>query len=280
MLINEVIAVTESLTVSRSREITSEEFKQLVPNLQVAINKYMMGTKIWRGLARDAQIILTDPTKGDRRSANTSNHYTLLMSDELPSWKQWPKRSRSLICTGNENTAEGYSDGAPYIVLPFGDPAIGICPSIDFWYSFPMYLNEFNEFFVRVYRAMLTVFNQKKHTNHSTQLSDNTLADLIRGIETMEEIVDNHPDVVQTALEAIKDRMYNKERQYLVPILTSGDILGGINEFLDPTKNGFRLTNLSNYNGTNNELWFSAPAVLVTENRLRSLLREVQDVSK
>ena len=73
----------------------------------------------------------TRPIFSPRKSANTSNYYTVLFSDILPSWKKFPRRDESWICTTSFNEAVGY--GKVYGVFPLGDPLLGICPKQDMW---------------------------------------------------------------------------------------------------------------------------------------------------
>ena len=94
---------------------------------------------IYKGMTSCGPYILSDPSKIQRESANTYNYYTVLF-DNLPSWSEYPKRSKSLICTSELNIAFGYSDtkenGALYIVIPKDNTKIGICPTYDIWDAF------------------------------------------------------------------------------------------------------------------------------------------------
>ena len=80
-----------------------------------------------------------DSSKVTRKSANTRNWYTLLFDHVLPAWQNYPKRSKSFICTTNMSTAQNYAalggnDG--FQVHPVGNPIIGVCPRGDIWRSF------------------------------------------------------------------------------------------------------------------------------------------------
>lgn len=76
---------------------------------------------------------ISDPTKGRRLSANTKNYITLFV-DNNKKWKDYPKRSKSLICTTDMHQASGY--GTPYMVLPYNNCKIGIVPDVDWWWGF------------------------------------------------------------------------------------------------------------------------------------------------
>ena len=93
---------------------------------------------IVRGMdVNDSNYLFTTPSLFERRSANTTNEYTLMI-DNSPEWKNYPKRSESLICgtVANVGYAEGFGD--IYIVLPIDNwpTKIGVCSKFDLWQSF------------------------------------------------------------------------------------------------------------------------------------------------
>jgi len=66
---------------------------------------------------------------GGRVSANTSNHYTVILDALLP--KEYPRRGKSIICANwaNRKYAGGY--GVPYAIVPYDGVTIGVCPDRD-----------------------------------------------------------------------------------------------------------------------------------------------------
>ena len=89
------------------------------------------GNILYKGFTiLDEYAFRIDPSKKARVSANTSNYYTLLM-DNLPVWKDYPKRSRSLICSTNKSGANCF--GTTYAIFPVNGSRIGICPKEDMW---------------------------------------------------------------------------------------------------------------------------------------------------
>lgn len=83
---------------------------------------------------------IVDPSKTERVSQNTSNHYTVLF-DNHPEMKNYPKRSRSFIASTSKNTAEGfaadkngnYSKDKVYALIPFDGVKIGVVNKGDMW---------------------------------------------------------------------------------------------------------------------------------------------------
>jgi hypothetical protein len=67
---------------------------------------------------------------GGRRSANTSNHYTVILDHAL-SPLGFPKRSASIIAANWENRHRAEHYGTMYAILPFDGVKIGICPGDD-----------------------------------------------------------------------------------------------------------------------------------------------------
>jgi hypothetical protein len=67
----------------------------------------------------------------NRTSRDNKNHYTLFI-DNHPSWKNYPKRQKSFICTIG-NTALGY---IKYLVIPVDGSKWGIAPSKDIFNCF------------------------------------------------------------------------------------------------------------------------------------------------
>lgn len=66
---------------------------------------------------------------GSRKSANTSNHYTVILDAVMP--KEFPRRSASIICANWKNRyyAEGY--GYTHAIIPYDGVQIGVCPERD-----------------------------------------------------------------------------------------------------------------------------------------------------
>lgn len=73
------------------------------------------------------------------------NLYTRLFSDILPSWRGYPPRNRSFICSTSTSYAAQFTSsesGRPptmanvYAVLPKNGAVIGVCPDVDLWWSF------------------------------------------------------------------------------------------------------------------------------------------------
>jgi hypothetical protein len=120
---------------SHRNEIDIQEAKKLLEtHCKDAMKNF--GAPMWRGsrnMHYDAMLIHgeADSATG-RKSANTSNYYTVLMDKFLP-YFGYPKRSKSIICANNSNKEYAYSFGNVYAIFPFDNVSIGVCESYDLW---------------------------------------------------------------------------------------------------------------------------------------------------
>lgn len=89
---------------------------------------------LYRGFEDDGDYYIIDGSKGKRVSRNTTNYYTVIIDEIFKtsvSYKGYPLRSESIICSTSKKTAEHY--GNLYVVLPFKGVEIGYIGSDDIW---------------------------------------------------------------------------------------------------------------------------------------------------
>lgn len=93
------------------------------------------GVGIWRGGSNaQGQASFGDSTKSvERVSANTENYFTL-WHDNAPDWADYPKRSRSFVCSTSMDYA--YSYGKAYLVVPYDNAIVAMMPEQDLFNSF------------------------------------------------------------------------------------------------------------------------------------------------
>lgn len=87
---------------------------------------------IFRGTSGDLTGLL-DTRNLKRTSANTLNTYNLWI-DNHASWRGFPKRSQSLICSNSQDGADLFGD--VYLIIPADGTKVGVCPESDMWGSF------------------------------------------------------------------------------------------------------------------------------------------------
>jgi hypothetical protein len=89
---------------------------------------------LWRGFSGKEDAYLVQGELGGRGSANTTNHYTVLM-DHFLTPLGYPKRSASIIMANNENLRAASSYGEIYAVFPYDGVKIGVCEDEDIWFT-------------------------------------------------------------------------------------------------------------------------------------------------
>lgn len=208
---------------------------------------------------KNSDVMLYNPKAIDRVSANTKNYYTLLF-DNSPYRNNFPKRSKSLICSTNYYNTIDYGD--IFRVIPFDDAKIAICDSEDFWVSFHL----------------------EKYGIYS--LDDfNTTLEFLYELLTGKKLIENYDILVKQINKMML--LFNKlnkdkfEKMKLTndyfKIWNWKDIknfpksLDEIYKMLDPIKNDMKLYNYNNYKKIelmtyeNNEVWTDSKSILIKE---------------
>lgn len=125
--INENKFTDSQNTWANTKSLTKKSFTELL-NTKCSDVDLNNDNPIFRSINLDKNYYLIE-NKGIRKSAYTSNFYTMLMNN-LPSWEDYPKRQH--ICT---NVPFNYH-GNNYRVIPFNGAKIGVCPGNDIQASF------------------------------------------------------------------------------------------------------------------------------------------------
>jgi len=234
------------LTEGRTQSIDKDKALELV-------NKHCKNIgnqKIYRGIrSLSIDYGYVDSNKGlPRVSINTENYMTLLM-DNLPSWKNYPKRSKGIICSTNPIEATSY--GNAFQVIPYDNSKIGICPKEDIWFSFdfdrPLHdIPFFN-------RVLAHLFNK-----YNINVDDNNWNSFKNGIEKLDpnKILDDNDLNPLHLFFKLTQKMFKRDTY----------IPEHFNKLLDPKKHGFKLgiNNLKPYR----EVWIQGEAILIRDNEI------------
>jgi hypothetical protein len=232
---------------------------------------------IFRGVrgAAEYPYWIVQPAKTYRSSKNTSNFYTGLI-DKLPSWREYPKRSRSIICSSSEGNASAF--GHLLRVFPKNGSKIGVCPQSDFWDSFKLMMDrtkiytmdEFNDTFTGIFEDAykplgdmgreLTEETYKQFIDLTNQWA--TKDNIIQKIRTSEH-VDNH-----TRAALVDD--INK--------YFGGDWEKYFDDLMNPTANKFELHTIETYNvkeSRDKEVWTDGVCLMIDYDRVGELNGQV-----
>lgn len=226
--------VTQVLTYDKARYILKKKCSEA---LEIYQNH---GVCIYRGATFNGPFILKKPSQGSRVSANTSNHYTLLI-DNLPCWKGYPKRSKSLVCSFDYYVAESYGS-TTYNVFPYNGSTIGICPHGDLWTSFESigisYLDQFNNH-LRDLGLVDTSWNALVKSSKRLDKNKKNLE-----VEHTEKILKDYVDSMYTFIDYM-------------------------NIYFNPNKNGFKKVKTDSIMSVNfhgSEMWTDGDCLLIEHN--------------
>lgn len=216
------------LSENRTDKITEEQFYQLLN--KNCSNFLRTNTTLYRGMKKHFAYGYVDPTKHIRKSKNTSNYYTILFDEILPSWKNWPKRSKSVICSTSITEARAY--GIIYRVYPFNDSKIGMTSYQDIWWSmqgngFPHDLDGLNSALIN----LSIVFNYDLREDKQSILG------LFKKIDQYN---------ITYVVDKLKEK-YNKLSIDLVSKKGNKSMIEHLSNIFDPFQNNFKLYNSSNY---------------------------------
>lgn len=253
-----------------NEEAESEIVKLLCGRFSSAWNKYFKEEQeIWRGVKSSydyGNIVVMTP--GTRISQNVNNLYTRLMSEILPEWKEYPKRSNSFICTNSDALSSFYGDS--YLVLPENGAKIGICPKADIWDSFRLTLNHTSiPDFVAGMKEILSIATKKSENKINEILINGTTEEIIKAFDKTTKYVHTSAGLfycISADYELFNEFDSNKK-------LT---LLEYVQKKLDPVKNNFSLTTIEQYklpSDSKRELWTDATCLMVKEETVPLLRR-------
>jgi len=191
------------------------------------------------------------------RSAGHSNTTYLNIIDNSESWKNYPKRRKSIICSTSRDVAHFY--GEVHVVIPVNNSNFDVCPDYDFQKCF----DNFNiKFGTPIYRVDEMFDSNKEGYSYE---------------DFKRMMISNEYNPVEFSFDY---RQYVSENN-----LTGEDIYNEMIENISPTNNGFKTFR---YNGSrdistlndirlldSNEVWTSDDCLLITETRYKGFLEAV-----
>ena len=206
------------------------------------------------------------------------NYHNLLISN-LESWKDWPRRNKSLICASSYR-ALSHGGGfikvpkANYVIIPFDDTVVATGDRGDFWNCFPN-LPKDEDFMEEdldrpsiAYYMISLVYELDRNVKPSLNTNWNELKSFLEGSEASEHIISKY---FTTDNEVLWDDSLN--------------LLENLNILLDPKSNNFKLTdivgvmNLYSQLDTNEsealESWFEDESIMIRLDKLTKILKEL-----
>lgn len=244
-----------------STTIDAVALKKALPKLQTALTAFNKGVRIYRGLTHtDSKFrYKAQMPFGSRVSRNTDNYYTLIV-DHDPDWSNYPPRSASVICTTQRGVSMGY--GTPYVVLPEGDPLIGICSSSDYWDSYQR-VHDMSNGYGSLSDLNFTIRMMAKQLVHIDKFQPTDYNHLVQVLEIIDEEILAHPVKWSDHVDSADWKM--REQAKLLTKTPEGSLLDKIQWLLKPEPNGFAHAHLSEMSQLpdSRELWMHASIYMI-----------------
>ena len=254
----------------RSVDISREQTKLLLKRkTNSAWKRHLEEYRIFRGIGgSNNPYKFISPSKTKRESKNTLNIINSFL-DIIPSWKNWPKRSNSIICSSSPQGAGWY--GTVFQVFPFNGAKIGICSQSDFWESFPVIKERFenydvdslNYLFSDIYSLFQIPIDPWKFK----------VEDAKKLIDYLNETTKRHEDVkfLYTNLEDGR----STRSLLLVDMINhykGGDWIEYFDDLFNPEKNNFKLTTIEEYSQLETpkrEVWTDSNSLMINPHALK-----------
>jgi hypothetical protein len=247
------------------------------------LRKYFSGkNKIYRGaLAKnflpDNSVYYGHGEKIQRKSAFADNNlYTILMSEILPSWRSYPKRNNSFICTNSTEKAVDY--GRVFHHIPLENQKIAICAAPDLWGAFDYMrdkidvyiLNDFNHEIYKFFSVIIAKGGFSEYIKLTDEVFDSKDSTI-----RLFNMVENYLNTNKNAEKILKDvpSFYPKVRKILKVIADTPNFsfIDYFDDLMKPTNNDFGLKTFDEYitnhsSDSESELWFSGKCLVVESN--------------
>jgi hypothetical protein len=242
---------------------------------------YTEGCLIYRKDENRGDFLLVNPkiSSQDRIAPYAYKNYHNLLISNLESWKDWPRRNKSLICASSYRALShggGFIKGpsVDYVIIPFDDTMLATGDRSDFWNCFPN-LPKDEDFMEEdldrpsiAYYMTSLIHELDRNVKPSLNTNWNELKSFLEGSEVSEQIIGKY---FTTDYEVLWDDSLN--------LLENLDIL------LNPKSNNFKLTdivgvmNLYSQLDTNEsealESWFEDESIMIRLDKITEILKEL-----
>ncbi len=244
----------EKKTISKYTDLK----KILDANCKQGLSFLANNTGIFRGMTGTKDFMVVDYSKGERSSTNTDNFYTVIF-DNSPYFKDYPKRSKSMICSNSIAYAENYTGWSePYAIIPFDGTKIAVCPRQDIW---------------ETKIPQTSVFSRSVKNLELIQYSDH--------FTSGKSGISSETNKLSEIQEKLKQRLNNdQDFRATFKHKNVNEIINDIFNDLHPDTLNFRLMSIPNFSSTfknsldkfktreggSNECWVSGPCVAIRLN--------------
>jgi len=213
----------------------------------------------------DYVIVDTNKSNSLRKAPFTVTNWHNLIISNLESWKNFPKRNKSLICASFPR-AKTHGSKCLYLVIPFDGTEVGICSENDFWNSFE-----------RIRGKIIEPWGSKAFITNWFRLLIKSVCEM----NHIDKIGDNWNEVFP-----LLDKIYNEQEALIIKNFffeygydKDRTLLENISNFLEPFQNGFKLENkIDELLNNNIECWFEGKSYLVKYSKIREMVNQLKNL--
>ncbi len=216
-------------------------------------------------------ITIIDPKKYNRKSRSNKNYYTYLM-DHSERWKDYPKRSKSLICS---LTSPMWLNDL-YRVIPFDGAKFGVCSKHDIWYSFNSFqhnilpflsnINDLNTFYFK------NVFDDiPDDTYESFKKRIDLIGEKIKSEKSFKYDIEQEKIITRKLMNTVNNHLFVDFFKEIKEYYDNGKTIHDyFDDVLDPIENGFKLldykevVNIGEKLELGREIWTDSKCILVS----------------
>jgi hypothetical protein len=241
-----------------------DEIEKIKDNFSF-VNEYLY--RGYKGLNNVSNAII-DPSKRDRGGSLTGNNLLYNIINTFPSWKEYPKRNRSL-CILNSQDPKKYIEvdyDSLYNIFPKKNSKIAVCPEHD--------LNYFDWPMIKNFESKIDIMNSRPefflrgvlHLGEYKYFSDQDYEGFLRNENNYIRKIEKN--ITEVSDSGMNDKEKYKEIDFFNYILSEIKKYGNLSSYLDkelfnPEKNGFMLINSNEKIPLDNvEVWTESECLL------------------
>jgi hypothetical protein len=236
---------------------------------------YYAGIRFYRGIKTNANSFIQVPKERTSTSGKkNSNMVNRMVSEVLPSWTSYPRRTFCMCIGTSLSMVERYAGdtGMVYVAFPSDDALLAISPRHDFWRCFCKELNSDVNFIGEVFGLI-----NEKYFNESFNLD---LAEDIGKFFLAVDSIPNKEDALLTngIINLLPSIIDDEPFHFLDGLAKAKKSKNFVEEYLNPDIHGFQLCNLNSdlsfCKGEQREVWTENPCLMIRADLVDSLSEE------
>lgn len=219
--------------------------------------------KLYRGIERDEDFLLIDPTKYKRDTVTGISVINYIV-DNSKHWNDYPNRKDSIFVIPNHNKANLFvNEGNVYWVIPYDNYNFGVCPKNKYMeISFKFLQNKIFKDSTNFWRNIQKIFKNFLNINLNFSTYENTE----QSIFTMQQ------NITEKFINKLKNNKLNKNiKLYIIffenYLKSQTSLMNYLEILYDPKMNGFNhIDNLDELNylkDSDTEMWTNNKSLLV-----------------